>query len=156
MAVRSVPDTDLAALLPRDAVHLGLPPADRDDVVRRTGDLLVELGNVTADYVATMHEREAMVSSFVGAGVAIPHGTDEGRAMVQRAGLTFLQYPEGVDWDGQTAHVVIGIAAAEDEHLLVMSRLATVMLDPDKAERLHTTGDVDEVLQILVPADAEN
>ena len=148
-----MPDTDLAALLPREAVHLGLAPADRDDVVRRAGELLVELGNVEPGYVATMHEREAMVSSFVGAGVAIPHGTNEGRELVTRAGLVFLQFPDGVDWDGQTAHVAIGIAAAEDEHLTVMARLAQVLLDPETAERLHTTDDVDEVLRILVEED---
>ena len=146
-------DQQLADLLPREAVHLGLAPTDRDTAVRRAGERLVELGNVEPGYIETMHEREAMVSSFVGAGVAIPHGTDEGRAMVRRAGLALHQYPEGIDWEGQTAHLTIAIAAAEDEHLTVMSRLAQVLLDPATAERLHTTDSVDEVLEILLGDD---
>lgn len=146
-------DQQLADLLPREAVHLGLAPEDRDTAVRRAGERLVELGNVEPGYVATMHEREAMVSSFVGAGVAIPHGTDEGRALVRRAGLAIHQYPDGIDWEGQTAHLTIAIAAAEGEHMTVMSRLAQVLLEPATAERLHTTDSVDEVLEILLGDD---
>lgn len=146
-------DQELARLLPREAVQLGLAPTDRDTAVSRAGQALVDLGNVEPGYIETMHEREAMVSSFVGAGVAIPHGTDEGRAMVRRAGLSIQQYPDGIDWEGQTAHLAIGIAAAEGEHMTVMSRLAEVLLDADTAERLHTTDSVDEVLEILLGPD---
>lgn len=150
-----MPDTtsDATSLLPREGVLLGLATTDRDDAVRRAGQALVDIGAVEPDYVAAMHEREAMVSSYVGEGFAIPHGTDEGRALVRRASLAFLQFPDGVDWGGQTAYVAIGIAAAENEHMGVMSRLAQVLLEPETAERLRTTTDPDEVLALLAPSD---
>lgn len=143
--------TDTTSLLPREGVLLGLAPTDRDAVVRRAGQVLVDIGAVDPAYIPAMHEREAMVSSYVGEGFAIPHGTDEGRALVRRAGLAFLQYPDGVDWDGQTVHVAIGIAAAEGEHMGVMSRLAQILMEPDTAERLRTTSDPGEVLALLAP-----
>lgn len=148
-----MPDTtaDVTSLLPRAGVRLGLATTDRDDAVRQAGAVLVELGAVQPDYVATMHEREAMVSSFVGEGVAIPHGTDAGRAMVHRAALAFLQFPDGVDWDGQDVRIAIAIAAAEDEHMTVMARLAQVLLEPATIDRLRTTTDPDEVLALLAP-----
>ncbi|HUG84904.1 MAG TPA: PTS sugar transporter subunit IIA, partial [Euzebya sp.] len=145
---------DPADLLPRAGILLGLAPTDRDDAVRRAGQLLIDLGAVDPDYAATMIQREAMVSSYVGEGFALPHGTDEGRAMVRRATMAFLQFPDGIDWDGQTAHVAIPIAAAEGEHMAVMSRLAQILLDPDAAERLRTTDDPDEVLALLAPQPA--
>lgn len=143
--------TAAAGVLPREAVLLGLTPVDRDEVVRRAGQLLVDLGAVDPGYAATMVEREAMLSSYVGEGFALPHGTDEGRAMVRRATMAVLQFPGGVDWDGQPAQVAVAIAAAEGEHMAVMSRLAQVLMDPDAAERLRTTDDPDEVLAILAP-----
>jgi len=148
-----MPDTtsDTTPLLLREGVLLGLATTDRTDAVRQAGQVLVDIDAVEPAYVDSMHEREAMVSSFVGEGFAIPHGTDEGRALVRRASLAFLQFPEGVDWAGQTAYVAIAIAAAEDEHMGVMSRLAQVLLEPDTAERLRTTDDPEEVLALLAP-----
>lgn len=138
-------------LLPREGILLGLASTDRDDVVRRSGQLLVDLDAVDPGYAATIVEREAMVSSYVGEGFALPHGTDEGRGMVRRATMAFLQFPGGVDWDGQTAYVAIPLAAAQDEHMAVMSTLARVLMDPEAAERLRTTDDPDEVLALLAP-----
>lgn len=151
----SVPDTtDVTTLLPREGVHLGLASTDRDAAVRRAGQALVDLGAVEPAYVDAMHEREAMVSSFVGEGFAIPHGTNDARSLVKRASLAFLQFPDGIDWEGQEVRVAVAIAAAEDEHMAVMARLAQVLLDPDAAERLRTTTDPDEVLALLAPDDA--
>lgn len=141
-----------APVLSREGIQLGLATVDRDTAVDQAGAALVALGAVEEGYPATMHEREAMVSSFVGEGVAIPHGTDAGRAMVRRAALAVLQYPEGIDWDGQTVHLAIAIAAAEDEHMAVMSRLAQVLLEPDAVQRLRTTSDPDDVLALLAPS----
>lgn len=147
-----MPDLSPAPVLSREGIRLGLPTVDRDTAVDQAGQALVDLGAVEAGYPATMHEREAMVSSFVGEGVAIPHGTDAGRAMVRRASLAVLQYPDGVDWDGQTVHLAIAIAATEDEHMAVMSRLAQVLLEPEAVQRLRTTTDPDDVLALLAPA----
>lgn len=141
-------------LLTSEAVRLRATAEDRFDAVRQAGALLVELGAVEPAYADAMREREQSLSSYVGEGFAIPHGTDAARALVRRGALAFLQFPAGVDWDGQDVRACIAIAASADEHVGVMSRLATVLLDPALAGELRTTADPARVLQILAPEDA--
>lgn len=140
-------------LLGPDAVRLGCTASDRADAVRQAGELLVGLGAVEPGYAAAMQEREALLSSFVGEGFAIPHGTDEARALVHRAALAFLQFPDGIDWEGQDVRACVAIAASADEHVGVMSTLAQVLLDPALAEELRTTTEPARVLEILAPSD---
>jgi mannitol/fructose-specific phosphotransferase system IIA component len=89
----------------------------------------------------------------MGEGVAIPHGTDQARALVRRTALGFLQYPDGVDWDGETVYLCIPIAASGDEHVGVLSALAEILVDDDSAAALRTATDVDQVLALLNPGD---
>ena len=142
--------TDL--VLSTDAVRLGRTARDRADAIDQCGALLVELGAVEPGYVTAMHEREASIPTFVGEGVAIPHGTDASRALVRKAALAVVQFPEGVDWGGPTVRVAIGIAASGEQHLRVLSSLAGVLTDPERAERLRSADDPDEVLELLAPA----
>ncbi len=141
--------SDLA--LTGDAVRLGREAADRADAIDQCGALLVELGAVEPGYVPAMHEREASIPTFVGEGVAIPHGTDASRALVKRTALAVVQFPGGVDWGGPTVHVAIGIAASGDEHLGVLSSLAGILTDPEKAARLRSATTTSDVLELLGP-----
>jgi len=134
-----------------EGVKLGLPSVSKDEAIRQSGGLLVALGAATPQYVDGMLARELQTSTFLGNGVAIPHGTNESREFITKAALGFLQFPDGVDWDGKTAHVVIPIASNSDEHIAILGALATALADPAKAERLRTTTSVDEVLDILAP-----
>jgi mannitol/fructose-specific phosphotransferase system IIA component len=146
---------EVTDLLVADAVQLGCTAADRFDAVRQAGEALVRIGAVEPAYADAMQEREQSLSSFVGEGFAIPHGTDAARALVRRGALAFLQFPEGVDWDGQDVRACVAIAASADEHVGVMSTLAQVLLDTELAQELRTTSDPDRVLQILAPADPD-
>lgn len=146
---------DASRLLAPGAVRLGTSADDRFDAVRQAGELLISLGAVERPYLDAMQERERSLSSYVGEGVAIPHGTDAARTLVRRGALVFLQFPEGVDWDGEIVRICVGIAASADEHLGAMSQLAQVLLDPDKLEELATTTDRDRVLQVMEPTDRE-
>ena len=138
-------------MLNPEGAKLGLPSVSKDEAIRQSGGLLVALGAATPQYVDGMLARELQTSTFLGNGVAIPHGTNESREFITKAALGFLQFPDGVDWDGKTAHVVIPIASNSDEHIAILGALATALADPAKAERLRTTTSVDEVLDILAP-----
>lgn len=142
--------TDLT--LTTESVRIGATARDRADAIDQCGALLVELGAVEPGYVAAMHEREASIPTFVGEGVAIPHGTDASRSLVRRTALAVIQFPDGVDWGGPTVHVAIGIAASGKEHLQVLSALAGVLADPERAARLRSAASVDDVLELLAPA----
>ena len=140
-------------VLRADGVRLGLAAADKWDAVRQSGALLVELGAAEPGYAEAMLERERSVSTYIGEGVAIPHGTDASRSMVTRTTLGVLQFPDGVDWDGNEVTVCVAIASSGEEHVAVLSALAQILMEPDQADRLRSSTDVDEVLALL--ADVE-
>jgi mannitol/fructose-specific phosphotransferase system IIA component len=133
-------------LLPREAVRLGLRASDRLDAVRQSGQVLVEIGAVEPPYVDAMLEREHQISTSMGEGFAIPHGTNESRQWIRETKLSFLQFPDGVEWDDDTVIVCVGIAAVGDEHVSLLARLAEVLVVPEQAARLRSAERVDDVL----------
>ena len=137
------------SLLSRDGIRLGLTAGDRTEAIRQAGEILVDIGAVEPAYVDAMHEREAVLSSFVGEAFALPHGTDASRVHILRSALAFLQFPDGVDWDGNTVRICVAIAAKGDEHVTVLSALAQILMDPAQAERLRTSASVEAVYELL-------
>jgi mannitol/fructose-specific phosphotransferase system IIA component len=144
-------------MLTRAGVRVGLTARDRTDAIQQAGELLVDIGAVEPPYIEAMHVREKVLSSYVGEAFALPHGTDESREYVTRSSVVFLQFPKGIDWEGEEVRACIGIAAQSNEHTDVMARLANVLLDADKAELLRSTTNPEEVVEILEPerSDAE-
>jgi PTS system mannitol-specific IIA component/phosphocarrier protein FPr len=147
----SSPPPPAAGVLVREAIRLGQHADDKWDALRQSGALLEELGAVDEGYAAAILERESQISTYMGEGVSIPHGTDAARALVRRTALGFLQYPDGVDWDGETVYLCIPIAASGDEHVGVLSALAEILVEGDSAAALREATDVDDVLARLNP-----
>ncbi len=131
------------------AIRLGLTAVDKHDAIEQAGGVLVEIGAVEEAYVAAMHERESSINTYIGEGVAIPHGTEQGRVHVKRTALSFLQFPEGVDWGEQRATVAVGIASQSNEHVAVLSALAQILTDPARAEALRSATSPGQVLALL-------
>ena len=150
-----MPD-DVSTLLDRRSIQLDAVAADRDSAIRLAGQALVDVGAVTPAYVEAMLEREQSVSTYMGEGVAIPHGTLAGKGAVLRDALSFLRFPAGVEWNGQTATLAIGIAAKGDGHLAILGQLASVLVDANKAKGLREVQTADEVLAILAPDEEED
>lgn len=132
-----------------DGIKLGQKPVTKEEAIQAAGELLEKLGYVDGTYVAAMQERERLVSTYIGMGVAIPHGTTQAKGTVKKTGIVFLQYPEGVDFGAEKAQLVFGIAGIGDEHLEILSNLCTLLEDPERLEKLKTTKDVDWVLKQL-------
>ncbi|MEY9933033.1 PTS system mannitol-specific IIA component [Catenulispora sp. GP43] len=145
-------------LLAGRGVRFGVPVSDRYDAVRRCGELLVEIGAVSEDYIPSMREREDEISTYIGAGVAIPHSTAAGKKYVRRDALAVLALAEPVDWgDGQEVSMCVAIAALGDRHLDILAELAEVLMDPERADQLHQATTANEVIRLLQPAGkAEN
>ena len=141
-------------VLVREAIRLAQHADDKWDALRQSGALLEELGAVDEGYAAAILEREGQISTYMGEGVSIPHGTDDARALVRRTALGFIQYPDGVDWGGETVYLCIPIAASGDEHVGVLSALAGILVEADSAAALRSATDVDEVLALLTPVGA--
>lgn len=143
------------ALLERRAIRLAEPATDRDGAITRCGAVLVEIDAVDPAYVATMLARERSVSTYVGEGVAIPHGTLGGKDLVRRDALAVLRFPDPVDWGGHLVSVCVAIAARGDGHTAILSQLAQILLDPRRARALREATDPDEVLDLLSPVGKE-
>jgi mannitol/fructose-specific phosphotransferase system IIA component len=144
-----------ASLLDGEAVRLGLRASDRFDAVMQAGQVLVDVGAVEPPYVDAMAERERSLSTYLGEGFALPHGTDASRAHVRRPAIAVLQFPQGVDWGGQPVEVAIAVASATDEHVRILAQLAGVIADPERAQQLRTADDPAEVLELLAATPEE-
>ena len=144
-------DPTLVDLLSADRVLLDRAARDWEDAVRQVGAVLVRAGAVPDGYVEAMVERDRDVSTFIGEGVAIPHGTLAGRDLVQRDALCVVQFPGGVDWHGDDVVLCVGIAAQGEGHVPILAQLAEVLMEPDRAEALRTAATPDEVLDLLTP-----
>ncbi len=132
-----------------DGIKLGQKPVSKEEAIQAAGELLEQLGYVDHSYVDAMQEREKLMTTYMGMGVAIPHGTAKAKGEVKKTGIVFLQYPEGVDFGDEKAQLVFGIAGIGDEHLDLLSKICTMLEDEDVMEVLKTTDDVDWVLKLL-------
>jgi PTS system mannitol-specific IIC component len=138
--------------LTSDAVFLGLKAADKNEAIKFAGEQLVKLGNVAPEYVDGMFAREELVSTYLGESIAVPHGTIEAKQHVQKTGIVFCQYPEGIQWgedEDDIAKMVIGIAAQGDEHNMVLMAITNSLDDEEAVERLQNTNNPEDVLKIL-------
>jgi phosphocarrier protein FPr len=130
------------AIVSLETVRLQARALDKQDAIRQAGELLVQGGCALPLYVNGMLAREQTMSTYLGNGVAIPHGQHENRAEVRRTGISVLQLPEGVEWEtGERAYLVIGIAADADEHIGVLANLAEVVEDMEAVQQLAQTND---------------
>lgn len=141
---RPLPD-----LLAQKSINLMASATSRDDAIRQAGEALVAVGAIRADYIDEMIERENSVSTYVGEGVAIPHGTLSGTSAVSSDAISLLRFPAGVDWDGHDVRVVIGIAARGNGHISLLSQLATILLEPETAEAMRNATTMDEIYTLL-------
>ncbi|MCW8332492.1 PTS mannitol transporter subunit IICBA [Vibrio paucivorans] len=133
-------------------IHLGLQAANKEEAIRFAGNQLVELGYADPEYVDAMFEREKLVPTYLGESIAVPHGTVEAKDRVKKTGIVICQYPSGIqftDDQDDIAKLVIGIAAKNDEHIQVITTITNALDEPEAIDRLTSTKDVNEILNIL-------
>ncbi|SIT12326.1 MULTISPECIES: PTS sugar transporter subunit IIA [Alicyclobacillus] len=137
-----------------DARHvaLRLERESKEDAIRRVGQMLVDLGHVEPPYVDSMLAREASTSTYIGNGIAIPHGMPDATAYIRTSGIVVAQYPNGVDFGGEEAFLVIGIAGKGEEHMELLSQIATVCMDEANVARLVRASSAEEMAAILESA----
>lgn len=132
-------------------IHPGQQAANKEEAIRQIAGALVSAGNVADGYVNGMLAREQQTSTFLGNGIAIPHGTTDTRDQVLKTGVQVYQFPQGVTrGEGQTAYVAIGIAASSDEHLGLLRQLTHVLSDDSVAEQLRTVTTAEELRALLM------
>ena len=133
------PDVRPLQTLAESNILTGLASEDKESAILRAGKMLEAAGYVEEGYAAAMLERERVATTYMGMGVAIPHGTAEAKTKVRHSGIVVLQYPEGVDFGDEKARLVIGIAGVGDEHIDILARLSSALEDPDTLNKLCAT-----------------
>ncbi len=135
---------------PRLLVRLAAAPASKEAAIREAAQLLTAAGCIDAAYGESMLAREAVANTYLGHGVVIPHGMVDDRHLVRESGLAVLQVPGGIEWhDGQTAHLVVAIAAQSDTHITVLRRLTRLIQDEARLAQLRTTARESDIAAAL-------
>ncbi len=135
--------------LTRDNIKLNLPSMDKVEAIKMAGQILYEAGYVEEVYIEAMVQRDKELSTYIGNGTAIPHGVSEAKKKIKQTGISILQFPEGVDFDGNTVYLVVGIAGMGNEHLMILSNLAEIVEDEEKVEQLRMTNDVNYIYKMF-------
>lgn len=131
-------------------VQLRVDSESKNEAIERVGNLLVSKGYVKKNYIDGMKAREEEVTTYMGNGVAIPHGMNEYKKEIMNSGIVIAQYPKGVDFgSGNTAYVVIGIAGIGDEHMEILSKIALTIQYEENVEKLRKAKTAEEVISII-------
>jgi mannitol PTS system EIIA component len=144
----------LSEILTPETIELKAKLGSQEEAIRRAGALLVANGYVEDRYIDSMLEREKSISTYMGNAVAIPHGTNDSKQWITRSGLSVITIPDGVEYgDGETAHLIIGIAGKGDEHLDILSRISIVVSEEENVERIVGAETKEELIAIFEEAD---
>ncbi|WP_052888812.1 phosphoenolpyruvate--protein phosphotransferase [Thermogemmatispora carboxidivorans] len=131
-------------------VRLQAQAENKQGAIRQAGDLLVRSGCIEAGYIDSMLQREQVANTYLGNGIAIPHGLPRDQELIHRTGIAVLQLPAGVTWNsGEIVHLVVAIAARSDEHIDALRRLTRVLGDVAAVERLIHTTDPRDIIEAL-------
>ncbi len=142
-------DTANTDVLTVDNILTKLQSESKEDAILRAGRLLESLGYTGKGYAEAMLEREKITTTYLGMGIAIPHGTDEAKKSIRTSGIVFLQYPDGVDFGEEKAYIIVGIAGKGDDHLDILASLSEAFEDEDKLHTLMTAEEPKEIFNIL-------
>ncbi|MBU3214397.1 PTS mannitol transporter subunit IICBA [Clostridium estertheticum] len=138
-------------ILEKKNIKLGLESTDKYTAIKMAGRLLYEGGYVEEEYIDAMIQREDDLSTYIGKGIAIPHGVGEAKKNIKKTGMVVLQFPNGVKFDDEVAYLVIGIAGVGDEHLQILSNIAIAIEGEDEniINMLKSTEDVQHIYDLF-------
>lgn len=137
------------SILTTDKVVLNATAQDKYEAIRMAGQVLKDAGHITAEYIDKMLEREEIVSTYVGNGLAIPHGTKESKEFILSTGISVLQFPQGVDFGDEKAYMVIGIAAQGGDHMEILTSIAVICAEEENMEILRHAKTAEEIITLL-------
>lgn len=148
-ATNEIVEAKETSILNKNNIVLGLESVSKEEAIKRVGEILAKEGYVKEEYIQAMLEREEIVSTYIGMGVAIPHGVGEAKKEVKKSGIAVLQYTNGIKFGDEVAYLVVGIAGVGDEHLTILSNIAMSLEDEGLVEKLRKTYDVNDILKVF-------
>ncbi|ADO57993.1 PTS mannitol transporter subunit IIA [Paenibacillus jamilae] len=132
-----------------DKIKMNATAKDKYEAIRMAGQILLDAGHITTEYIDKMLEREEIVSTYIGNGLAIPHGTKESKTLVQSTGISIVQFPQGVDFGEEKAYMVIGIAAQGGDHMEILTSIAVVCAEEENMDKLRNAVIPQEIIDLF-------
>lgn len=140
-----------STILKKENIKLDCKVTSKEEAIRAVGKMLCDSGYVDSGYVDGMIEREKTFATYIGNGIAIPHGTNEVKKAVKKSGIAVMVVPEGVEWGGdEKARMIVGIAGVGDEHLDILANIAENLSTPEEVEALLASNSKDKIYNIFV------
>lgn len=136
-------------ILMLDNIILNADPKDKWEAIRMCGQILVDNGYVTPEYIDSMIDREKSMSVYLGNSVAIPHGLVISKDMILESGISVLQVPKGIAFGDEKAYIFIGIAGKNDEHIEILEKIANVCIDKANVDKMKDAACKEDILNIL-------
>lgn len=136
-------------ILSLNNIHLNVELSDKEEAINYAGRILVDQGYVEPSYIDKMLEREKLTSTYMGNFVAIPHGVEESKKDVRSSGISVVTVPNGVDFDGNSVKILIGIAGKGDEHLEILSQIAIVLSEMENIEKIISASSKEEIIKLF-------
>lgn len=139
-------------------IHLNQNADNKENAIGRIAQSLVKENFVEEGYEKGMLKREKQSATYLGSGIAIPHGTTTTRDLVKKTGVQIFHFPAGVKWgdDGELAYIAIGIAASSDEHLSLLRQLTHVLSEEGIEEQLKNIQSAEDIIGILTAQSVDN
>jgi mannitol PTS system EIICBA or EIICB component len=149
-AVNAEPNADHDDdLLLEENIFMNQEFATKEEAIRFAGEALVKAGYVEESYVDAMIDREGITSTYMGNNVAIPHGTEDAKKAVIKSGFTVIQVPNGVDFNGEKAKMIFGIAGKDGTHLEILSGIAVVCSEQENVDQMVLAKSAKELKDII-------
>lgn len=139
----------MSKILKNENILLNEKIEDKYQAIRKAGELLVKGGYVKEEYIEEMLKREELSTTFIGNDIAIPHGTESAKNDVLESGISIIQVPEGVDFNGNKARVIFGIAGKDNTHLDILSNIAILCSDMENVEKIVNAKTKEEIMALL-------
>ena len=138
-------------VLLKESILTGQSFSSKEKATIMAGELLLENGYIEKEYIDSMLEKldTQSFATYIGNGVAIPHGMADGSKFVRHTGISVIQVPEGILWNEEVAYVIVGIAANSDEHMGVLSALADAIEDEEDAKKLWRESSAENIYKLL-------
>ena len=138
-------------VLLKESILTGQSFSSKEEATIMAGELLLENGYIEKEYIDSMLEKldTQSFATYIGNGVAIPHGMADGSKFVRHTGISVIQVPEGIPWNEEVAYVIVGIAANSDEHMGVLSALADAIEDEEDAKKLWRESSAENIYNLL-------
>jgi PTS system mannitol-specific IIA component len=139
----------MSDILTVDQIKVPGTATTKDEAIREAGQILVDAGAVTPEYVDAMFEREKSISTYMGNFLAIPHGTNEAKDAIKASALSVVRYDPPIDWDGNEVRFAVGIAGLNNGHLEILGKIAVIFSDMDEVDKMVAAGSAEDVYTLL-------